>query len=231
MKIQKRPSLLKLFFLIALLPGYLTLHAQTPTSLLWEPEAEVNFSTEGPWSYSFGVANRSLFSTYLDGEKIAGSNQEHFELNQFTTYRTSENSAVALGFRYRFREAFDDSRYDEFRMIEQFTYSHPDTYLGWGHRFRFEQRFRNVATIFRLRYRLGISRPLGEEFGVGLSTEFLYSMAAEYKPEAEQRFTLEFENSSINNVELSAGIELRHENYNNFPENNFYLLTGVSIDL
>lgn len=231
MKTQKSPFFEKLLFVLFLLPGYLTLQAQTPNSLLWEPEVKVNLSTESPWSYSFGVANRSLFSTYLEGEKVAGPNQEHFELNQFTTYKTSANSAVALGFRYRFREVFDDSRYDEFRIIEQFKYSQPDTYLGWGHRLRFEQRFRNVVTIFRLRYQLGISRPLGEEFGVGLSTEFLYSMAADYKPEADQRVTLEFENTSIENVELSAGIELRHENYNNSPENNYYLLTGVSIDL
>lgn len=231
MKSQKSFPLLKLFFVLLIFSTYSRLQAQTPTSLLWEPEAKVTFSTESPWSYSFGIANRSLFNTYLEGEKIAGSNQEHFELNQFTTYRTSANSAVALGFRYRFREAFDDSRYDEFRMIEQFSYSHPDTYLGWGHRFRFEQRFRNVVTIFRLRYQLGISRPLGEKFGVGLSTEFLYSMAEGNHPEADQRFTLEFENNSIENVELSAGVEWRHENYNNFAENNIYLLTGISVKL
>lgn len=231
MKFQKRHFQVLLFsaLLFAGTTGTKLL-AQTPNSLLWEPEFEVEFSTAERWSHSFGIANRSSVFTYVEGERVADAAQEHLELNHFTAYKTGSQSAVALGIRYRFREAFDESRHDELRFIEQFSYKHPETFLNWSHRFRFEQRLREL-TIYRLRYQLGISRPLGEEFGLGLATEFLYSMVNGLSPEAEQRFTLKAENTSLQNIELSAGIEFRKESYLHSPENNFYLLTGVSLSL
>ena len=205
--------------------------AQTPTSLYWEPEFKVNFAGESPWTYTFGIANRNLFFERFDGVQISGINQEHIELNHFTTYKTSDNSSVALGFRYRFRELFDDNRYDEFRIIEEFKFSHSNPYLNFGHRLRFEQRFRNVVDVFRLRYRVGIERPIAEEYAAVLSTEFLYSMASGFEPEPDQRTTFKIESTSIENLKLSLGIEHRYEDYSHEAEHNFYILTGASLKL
>lgn len=204
--------------------------AQNPFGLYYEPEFEVEFSGAERWTHSFGIANRNLFAEYQDGEKIESASQEHLELNHFTGYSLNKKAKLSLGLRYRFREVFDENRYDEFRIIEQFAYKHPETFLNFGHRIRVEQRFREEF-ILRTRYRLSISRPLGEEYGVGLSTEFLYSMSEGNKPEAEQRFTATVENSSFENLELSAGLEYRIDNFNNSTENSVFILTGATLNL
>lgn len=202
----------------------------TPRSFLWEPELDVTLPSENEWSFTFGVANRYLFYNELDGQRLAENEQQHFELNQFTHYKPSGNITLSLGFRYRFRETFEDNRHDEFRIIQQFAYKLRGMQFTPAQRVRFEQRFRDV-TIYRLRYRVGITQPLGEEFGLGLSTEFLYSMVKNLKPEADQRFTIKLENSSFKNLDLSAGVELRREDYTGAPSSEIYILSGASLKL
>lgn len=220
-----------LFLAVFLIGCMNTASAQsTPRSVLWEPEFSVELPSKSEWNFAFGIANRYLFNTQLYGGQINQNEQQHFEINQFTAYKTSENASLALGFRYRFRETFESSRHDEFRMIQQFSYKHRGVTLTPSHRFRFEQRFRE-NTIFRLRYRIGVSQPLGEEFAAGFSTEFLYSMIRDLKPGAEQRFILKLENSSFKNLELSAGLELRREDFTGSPSSGYYLLSGVVLKL
>ena len=204
--------------------------AQNPFGLYYEPEFEVEFSSAERWTHSFGIANRNSFFLYENGEKVASADQEHLELNHFTGYNLNSRAKISLGLRYRFREVFDDSRHNEFRIVEQFAYKHPDTYLNFGHRIRVEQRFRDDF-IFRGRYRLSIARPLGEEYGVGLSTETIYSLSEGDKPAAEQRFTFEVENSSFENLELTGGLEYRLDNFNNSLEENIFILTGATLNL
>lgn len=202
----------------------------TPHSFQWEPEFDVSLPSQNKWLFTFGIANRYLFYNKLNDERITGGDQQHLEVNQFTSYKTSSNAAVGLGFRYRFKEIFEDSRHDEFRIIEEFTYKHNGSFLTPAHRFRFEQRFREL-TIFRLRYRFGISQPLSKNFDLGLSTEFLYSMVKDLRPETDQRFTLTIENSTFKNLDLSAGIEFQRDDYTGAPSSEFYLLTGASLKL
>lgn len=205
--------------------------AQSDSFVYWEPEFEMKISTESPWSYSFGIVNRSLHYKEVAGETSNDYNQEHIELNHFTSYKTGSNTSVALGLRYRFREVFNDSRYDEMRTVEQFVYKHPGSSIGLAHRLRAEQRFLNVVTVHRFRYRLAISQSLGEDYSVGLSTEALYSVAHERKPELEQRISLELENSSLKNIDLSVGVEYQHENYIYNLEKEFFLATGITLNL
>lgn len=221
----------RFLFLIIFFSGTTFVGAQSSTSLYWEPEFGVTLSTETPWFYSFGVANRSLHYQAVEGEKVEDFEQVHIELSQFTGYAIGENTAIGLGLRYRFREIFDDSRYDEFRIIEQISYAHPESSLNLAHRFRAEQRFRNVVTEHRLRYQIGIARSLSDNFEAGISTEALYSMANGVQPELEQRLTVEVENSSFRNLELSLGLEYQYENYLNIPESELFILSGVTLKL
>ncbi|HET8753702.1 MAG TPA: DUF2490 domain-containing protein [Salinimicrobium sp.] len=206
------------------------MYAQS-SELLWEPEFSVNLTSEIPWVFSFGLAYRAMLSAHEDGEKISEFNNEHFELNHFTTYLASENSAFSLGVRYRFRETFDDSRYDELRFIEQYSYSHPNSSWGLGHRFRLEQRLRNVENILRLRYQIGISKPLSSTFAWGFSTEALLEISSSSKPALEQRFTLELENTSFENLKLKLGLDYQMDEYNLDLVNQFYILSGASLSL
>ncbi len=223
---------ISLLFLAVLFLGNsrIALAQSTPRSLLWEPEFDITLPSDNSWEFTFGLANRYLFQSDLNDERILEDDQQHFELNQFTTYKTSSNAAFSLGFRYRFREIFEGSRQDEFRIIEQFTYKHRGTFLTPAHRIRFEQRFREL-TIYRLRYRIGIAQPLNEDFGLSFSTEFLYSMVKDLRPETDQRFTLKIGNSSFRNLDLSAGVELRREDYTGAPSSEIYILSSASIQL
>ena len=220
-----------IFFLAGILYcNYSAVAQSTPRSLLWEPEFDVTFPAQNEWSFSLGMANRYLFQTSLEGEQVAANDQQHFELNQFSHYKIGDRATLSLGFRYRFREAFKDSRHDEFRIIQQFGYKLRGVLFTPAHRLRFEQRFRDL-TIYRLRYRIGVSQALSEEFGLGLSTEFLYSMVKDLRPETDQRFTIKLENSSFKNLDLSAGVELRREDYTGAPSSEFYILSGASLKL
>ena len=206
-------------------------HAQSNRQLFWEPEVELEIPTETSWFFSIGAANRSQQFEIVDGERIGDRNQEHFELNSFVGYELSDLLSASVGIRYRFAEIFDEEVYDEYRLIEQLNYANPTAWMNLKHRFRFEQRFRNVIDVYRLRYQIGISEPLGSDFKASLSTETLYSMASGISPELDQRFTFEVSNSSFEDVELSLGFEYQYENYTRAAENEMFILTGVEIEL
>ena len=206
-------------------------HAQTPSYFFWEPEFSIGFESSEKWSHTFGIADRALLSGYQDGEQIAEFQNEHLELNHFTQYKTGANTSVSLGLRYRFKELFEESSYDELRFVEQFKVSHPNSDLGLGHRIRVEQRFKNIITEHRFRYQFGGSKDLNEEFALGLSTEALLTLANQVKPSLEQRFLLEITNSTFENLELSIGLDYEMADYNNALEHEFFLLTGVALEL
>ncbi len=227
----RKPSGLLLLTLVILAFGSVSSQAQNLNSYLWEHSFDLGFDSSEKWSHSFGVANRAVLSEHFDGEKVTDFENEHIELNHATSYKTGSNTAVTFGLRYRFRETFDDSRYDELRFVEQFNIKHANSSIGLGHRFRVEQRFRNVETIHRFRYQIGGSKALSEDFALGLSTEALLSLEKESKPSLEQRIMLELSNTSLEDIEFSLGLDYEMDDYNNELENQFYLITGVSFEL
>lgn len=204
--------------------------AQTPRSYLWEAEFEVKLPQQGKWNFFFGTGNRYLFLSEVDGAKINEWEQQHIELTHFTQYYSGKNAAVGLGLRYRFREIFSEDLRDEVRIYQQFDYTHTGSFLTPAHRLRFEQRFREETT-YRLRYELGISQPIGKSFDLRISSEFLYSMLKDQKPEMEQRITLELENYTFKNLELNLGLEMRREDLTGLPGTEFFLVTGASLQL
>lgn len=220
-----------LLIFVFLTAGSFSAQAQNLNSYLWEHSFDFGFDSSEKWSHSFGIANRALLSEHFDGEQVSDFQNEHIELNHATKYKTGSNTSVSFGLRYRFRETFDDSRYDELRFVEQFNIKHANSSIGLGHRFRVEQRFRNVETIHRLRYQIGGSRALSEDFALGLSTEALLSLESDTKPSLEQRILLELTNTSLEDIEFSLGLDYEMENYNIELENQFYILTGVAFDL
>lgn len=230
MKFLKSPFSIQLSLTALLCLTSLSMSAQKTNSLLWEPEVSLDFETESRWSYSFGIANRTLFYTREDGEKVADLNQEHIELNHFTSYKTGPNTSVAFGLRYRFRELFNEDGYDEFRTIQQLKYA-PENNWNLAHRFRLEERFRHQEPIFRPRYAVSTGIPLGEEFGLGIATETLYSLQQGSAPELDQRFSVEIENSSLEGVELNLGLEYQYEDYLHDAEGELFIQSGVSFIL
>lgn len=209
----------------------LSAFSQTPQAFVLEPEFEVEIATESPWSYSFELSDRSLLHERLDGEKVSGFETLHLQLEQFTNYQLENGPELGLGVRYRFRELFDESKYDELRFTQQASYSYPVSLVQIAHRIRVEQRLRNVEVIHRFRYNLAASKALNDVFELEASTEALYSVSPQHKPALEHRFGLELSNSTFSNLSLSLGVELRLGDYNIDTTNEYFLVTGVSLKL
>lgn len=205
--------------------------SQTPQEHYWEPDFGVDISTEGPWSYSFGIGKRSLLGARFDGEKVEDFAVEHLQLAHFTYYQLQNGIKVGLGLRYRFREIFDDNRYDELRFQQQASYKYPVSSFEISHRLRTEQRLRNVETIHRFRYDLGVSRPLSDVFELEANTEALFSVSPQNKPALEQRFGIGIANTSFNNLSFNLGFEFQVEDYNLDTTHEYFFLTGVTLEL
>lgn len=207
------------------------LNAQTTHSYFWESEFEISFQSDSLWSHSFGIENRGLFSELQDGEEITGAQNEHFQLEHFTGYQFNSKSTFSLGLRYRFREVFNESNYDEIRLMQQLEYSTSGEILEWMHEVRLEQRFRVVETIHRLRYEIGAGKALNNDFSLQAFTQALYAVSPQSRPEAEQRFTLQIENNSFTDLEIEFGIEYRMADYFYNTGHEFFLFTGVSLNI
>lgn len=205
--------------------------SQDAQALMMEPEFTVLLSTESQWSYSFGLANRGILIDEIEADNYSENVTEHLEVNSWVIYRTGENSDVSLGIRYRFREIFEPNNENLFRILQQYFSEHSNPFIGWWHRTRFEQRFGPDLTSFRLRYEFGLSKPLNEDFSLELSTEALYRMSKEFKPQPEQRVALGVVNTSFEKWDFNLGLEYRMDNYIRNQENNFFILADGKLKL
>jgi hypothetical protein len=203
-------------------------YAQDQQSWFYENEFDVSIPVQEKWTMEVGVGNRGLLQERENGEQVSGYEHQHLELNYFANYNLREASVLSLGLRYRFKELFDDSETNEFRIIEQLELKPLNSALS--HRFRLEQRFREEVT-HRGRYELGFSTPINDELSFEAATEALYSVTVHFKPEAEQRFSIGLKNSSFKDLDLGLSVEYRMENYARDLAHEFFLGTGVSLSL
>lgn len=219
----------KIFVLaIFLFAGLDLAYSQDSQSYFLENEFDLSIPVKGKWSMDVGVGSRGMLQERLDGEKISGYKHEHLELNLFTNYATKESTILSLGLRYRFKDIFDSSETDEFRIIEQLELESVNS--SFSHRIRLEQRFRE-NTVHRLRYDVTYSTPISQDFSFSLGTEALYAVSTQLKPEAEQRFSIGLENSSFEDLELELGFEYRMENYTRDLAHEFFVVTGINYNL
>lgn len=221
---QIKITVLVIFLCIGNNLGY----TQNPQSYFFENEFDVSLSLESKWSMDFGVGSRGMFQERFDGERISGHEHDHLELNHFTNYQTNESFVYSLGLRYRFREIFDPIETDEIRIIEQIEFDPVNSRLV--HRLRLEQRFRK-NTIHRLRYDLSYLFPLHQNLSLAFGTEALYAISNQLKPEAEQRFSIELEISSVEELDLELGFEYRVENYARDLAHEFFIITGIILNI
>ena len=205
--------------------------SQEEFPVLWEPEVEIKVKTEGPWSYDFGVSHRNLiYSEDFVFEEI------QLELAQTTSYSLNDRNKIGVGIKYRFKELFEESAHNEFRFLQQYSHTKKYGSVKTGHRFRFEQRFREHTT-FRARYRFSVSVPLtnSEEnerpWHFAGHAEILWSITKANRPSLDQRIGIGLEKEIWENTELGFGTEYRHENYTENPENELFITTGISISL
>ena len=217
-------------FLFLFIIGCNFTFSQTSKSYFYENEVDFNLPLGEKWAMEMGIGNRRMLWESFIGEKISNYQHEHLEIGNFTNYKSTDILVISLGLRYRFKELFDSTEINEFRIIEQIKFEPNNSPLKLSHRIRLEQRFRE-HTVHRLRYEAEISELLNEHFSVGTGTEALYAVSTELQPEAEQRFSIGLENTSFSNLELGIDFQYRLENYTRRPEHEFFIISGVSLDL
>lgn len=205
------------------------IYSQNPAAYYYENELDFSIPLKAAWTVEGGIGNRGLLAE-VEKDERSGYQHQHIEINHFTHYKFSEKLILSLGLRYRVRDVFDPSENNEFRIIEQLEFSSSHQSLPISHRFRLEQRFRE-QTVHRARYELALSKPINETFSWTAATEALYAVSTRLKPEAEQRFSLGLENSSFKNVELELTFQYRMEDYARNLAHEFFIITGVSLEL
>lgn len=197
-----------------------------------EPDISLNIDRPNRWSFNFGITNRDLL--YFDG--TSQFNVNFIELSHFTSYEVGFYGKLSLGLRYRFNELFEDTVEDEIRITQQYSRSRKYNALKVAHRFRFEQRFREL-TVYRGRYQFSVEFPLdGEridqnEYFLVMSTEALLSLAKEDKPELGQRFDISLGKDIGNGNKVDLGLQYRLEDYNLKPFHSLFLLGGLTISI
>lgn len=209
--------------------GVQNIFSQNTYSYFYENEFDIEFPIAKGWSIEAGLGNRGLLAE-VEEEENSGYEHQHIEVSQFTHYKSSEDIVLSLGLRYRVKDIFDPSETNEFRIIEQLEFEPAKQGLPLTHRFRLEQRFREV-TVHRGRYELALSKPINDIFAYSVATEALYAVSAHLKPEAEQRFSIGIENTSFKNLELELTFQYRLEDYARNLGHEFFLITGVSLEL
>ena len=220
---------MQLFILLIFL-GFNHGFSQNSRSYFYENEFDLSLPVKNNWSMDIGLGNRGMLRESSEDGKTSGYMHEHLELNHFTNYKLGEPLVLSLGLRYRFRELFNSSETNEFRIIQQVEYEPSSSSIQLSHRLRLEQRFRE-HTIHRVRYELEFDQPINDVFSLGAGTEALYAVSTHLKPEVEQRFSLSLENTSFKDLELGLSFEYRMENYVRNLSNEFFIITGVSYAL
>ncbi|MGB5941821.1 MAG: DUF2490 domain-containing protein [Leeuwenhoekiella sp.] len=196
------------------------------TEFYWQPETSFNYSPPNRWSFNWELNNRSQ----LDADP-KGFQAKHLEVSHFTTYESGFYGKISLGVRYRNRDWFE-ARSNEFRLTEQYNYAKYYNQFRLGHRARFEQRFFDDETVFRLRYRLALDFPLQGitlntgEFYTALSLETLYSLGKQQKLEFSQRLNWTIGNQIQDNLKIQVSVEYRKEDYLNPTANRAFIYTS-----
>lgn len=207
-----------------------SLYSQNPHVFYYENEFNFGIPTQSAWSFEVGFASRGMLQERIEGERVSGYEHNHIEFSQFSSYKSSDDLTLSLGFRYRFRETFDADETNEFRIIQQLEYEHPNSPVDLEHRLRIEQRFRE-ETSYRIRYELETSHTLSNNYSLGAATEALYAVSPSSKPEAEQRFSLGLQNSSFEKLKLELKLEYRMENYARDLENEYFIITELNYEI
>ncbi len=196
-----------------------------------EPEIAVGIDPDNPWAYSFGVANRNI----VYNENKFQVDTRFIELSHFTGYSLNDNQEIGIGIRYRFEESFVENQDNEIRFLQEYENSRSYNYFELSHRFRIEERFREI-TSFRGRYQLSLEFPLdgsseNQEFTLETATESLWSLGKDELPELAQRISLGLGANLNQTTSASFGVQFRYEDYTHDPETELFIFTGLNLKI
>ena len=198
----------------------------------WQSQAALNYRLTENYSHNFSIENRNFI--LKDEEVVLEARQ--VDLNHFSALSIGNGQSLALGAKYRFREAFDGGD-NELRFTQQYNMANRKHVMRFGHRVRSEQRIFNDRTVHRFRYRFAVDFPLqGEKLNIGeayfvANTESLLSVASSSKPQFDQRWVAQIGWLLTEKAKLQIGLEYRFEDYAQETEEVIFLLSSLIFSL
>ena len=212
--------------------------AQRQTRFVWESAAALNYKIADNWTFNTSLGKRSIWSTVRSNndQKFTGD-LAFLEVNHFATYRINTKMKVSAGYKYRWREPFEESGEYEHRLTQQFAYTHFAEIVRLVSRFRTEQRIRNDAFAQRYRYRISADMPLsGEtldarEFYLVASTEMLYEAVDVEINTWENRTAGSIGYQFSPNLKAELNLTYRLENITRSTQDFIFIHTNVFINL
>ncbi len=191
--------------------------------MFWEPNIILNYNVSEAYKHQFEIKERII----LYHEEDFSFTVRQVDFWHFSTLKLKNNNSIGLGLMYRFGEVFDETRPDEFRLVEELKIS-----SKFGHRFRTEQRITAEKTRFRFRYQFGLYFPLkNEKTYISTSLEKLLTAASEELPQYDVRFTPQIGWFLSEKITLQTGLEYRIENYTHNSLHVLFLLSSCIIKL
>ena len=122
------------------------------------------------WMYFSAIKFHEKWSFWNEAQYRShdhGENIEQLLLRVAPMYHLSQSSTIAFGYAYiadySFETDINEPNAEEGRIFEQYILKHKIPRLGFEHRFRLEQRWKNGHYLNRFRYRLFLTIPIGKK--------------------------------------------------------------------
>lgn len=210
-----------------------SLYSQDDFISFWQPQVSVNYRVGDHYSHNFTIANRN----YIFRDEEIELNIQQLDLSHFSTWQVSDNQSIGIGLLWRNSKVFEDEKFNEFRLTEQYNIILKPHNLRFGHRIRAEQRFSSLINIYRFRYRFAIDFPLqGSQVDIGetymlWSIENLWSVSSSLKPIYGLRFRGGLGWQLSMGSTLQFVIEYRLQNFTSFVDHIVLLETALNLRL
>ncbi|HET8828404.1 MAG TPA: DUF2490 domain-containing protein [Pelobium sp.] len=189
------------------------------------PTLSINYQLSEKINQAIDIENRNF--AYLNDEFVLKA--IHVEVLNFTSLQISENQEAGFGIRYRMEA--DGNEEDELRLHQQYEWKRRKESL-FEHRIRIEERFYASSTIFRLRYKTGISiEPKNFCDVLTFSNEFAVEASRANQTELEERLVIEADWELFSATELTIGTQYRFSDFTRSKEHNLFLTAKLSLSL
>jgi hypothetical protein len=207
-------------------------NAQNGTEILIQPKIAVNINSSQTYALNFSISKRSFL---YRGD--LGYEAQHLQISRFSTYGLNSDNKISLGLMYRSLDVFDSQADNELRLTAQYNYKVQREIIRYGHRFRFENRFRKERFTIRFRYRYGIDFPIqgqrldiGEHYGM-LNAEMVSSVEKGLKTEYESRWTVGVGKRITPNTKLQFKIHYRKKLIGSPANSELFVLLEIHSNL
>ncbi|KAA0993484.1 DUF2490 domain-containing protein [Dyadobacter aurulentus] len=218
--------------LVAVLPAAVFSQANYRTGTI--PQINVNIRLADKWKLNTKLETRQIF--FEKQPEVAKSRRLRYErtdLSMLVTRKVSADNSLGGGYLVR----LEDRRFTH-RLIQQFSNVKNLEVLSLAHRIVTDETFSpGEAPEFRLRYRLGLERPLNgqqidpKEFYGKFNNEYL-GLWADGEADLEIRGLLALGYNATDDNKIELGVEYRVNDFNkSINAQQFWLTIGWFVSI